>query len=95
MQTADVNGISFLFFNMVKGPHYLEARVREAFNLAVDRETLVTKVDPRVLLGLGFSVFALGPAIAHVIAASLIWRFPLDEAAHAEIRDALATQSAT
>jgi Na+/melibiose symporter-like transporter len=40
-------------------------------------------------------VFALGPAIAHVIAASVIWRFPLDEAAHAEIRDALATQSAT
>jgi Na+/melibiose symporter-like transporter len=40
-------------------------------------------------------VFALGPAIAHVIAASLIWRFPLDEAAHAEIRDALAAQSAT
>ena len=47
LQTADVNGTTFLFFNMVPGPHYLDAGVREAFNLAIDRETLVTKVDPR------------------------------------------------
>jgi len=47
LKTADVNGTTFLFFNMVKGPHYLDPAVREAFNLAVDRETLVTKVDPR------------------------------------------------
>lgn len=31
-------------------------------------------------------VFALGPAIAHALSAALIARFPLDEAAHAEIR---------
>jgi oligopeptide transport system substrate-binding protein len=47
MKTADVNGTTFLFFNMAKGPHFLDIRVREAFNLAIDRETLVTKVDPR------------------------------------------------
>jgi Na+/melibiose symporter-like transporter len=35
-------------------------------------------------------VFALGPAVAHVIAAALIWRFPLDQAAHEEVRRALA-----
>jgi Na+/melibiose symporter-like transporter len=31
-------------------------------------------------------VFALGPAIAHAISAALVARFPLDEAAHSEIR---------
>jgi Na+/melibiose symporter-like transporter len=40
-------------------------------------------------------VFALGPALAHIIAASLIWRFPLDEAAHREIRRALEARSTT
>ncbi|GGF09084.1 peptide ABC transporter substrate-binding protein [Aliidongia dinghuensis] len=45
--TADVNGFTFLFFNMTKGPFKEDVRLREAFNLAVDRETLVTKVDPR------------------------------------------------
>src|SRR3546814_13414607 len=35
-------------------------------------------------------VFALGPAIAHAFSAALLARFPLDEAAHAEIRRPLA-----
>ncbi|WP_375187038.1 MFS transporter [Sphingobium yanoikuyae] len=43
---------------------------------------------PTALEGLK-TVFALGPAIAHIIATLIIWRFPLDEAAHAEIRRAL------
>lgn len=34
-------------------------------------------------------VFALGPALAHIFATLVIWRFPLDETAHAEIRRAL------
>ncbi|MEG3148729.1 MFS transporter [Sphingomonas sp. ZT3P38] len=34
-------------------------------------------------------VFAFGPAIAHIIAAAIIWRFPLDRAAHDEVRRAL------
>jgi Na+/melibiose symporter-like transporter len=50
--------------------------------------------QPEALEALKY-VFALGPAIAHVIAASLIWRFPLDEAAHADVARTLATQSAT
>jgi Na+/melibiose symporter-like transporter len=50
--------------------------------------------QPEALEALKY-VFALGPAVAHVIAASLIWRFPLDEAAHAGIARTLATQSAT
>jgi len=50
--------------------------------------------QPEALEALKY-VFALGPAIAHVIAASLIWRFPLDEAGHAEVARTLATQSAT
>lgn len=47
--------------------------------------------DPKVansaeaLTGLLY-VFALGPALAHALSALLIVRFPLDEAAHAEIR---------
>lgn len=36
-------------------------------------------------------VFALGPATAHILAAALIWRFPLDQAAYAEVRRALDT----
>ncbi|HAF42789.1 MAG TPA: sodium:melibiose symporter [Sphingobium sp.] len=34
-------------------------------------------------------LFAIGPALAHILATAIIWRFPLDEAAHAEIRRAL------
>ncbi|TNE40676.1 MAG: MFS transporter [Sphingomonadales bacterium] len=34
-------------------------------------------------------VFALGPALAHLLATFIIRRFPLDEGAHAEIRRAL------
>jgi len=41
--------------------------------------------DPAALDGLLY-VFALGPALAHTLAAFLIARFPLDENAHAEIR---------
>ncbi|WP_411341627.1 MFS transporter [Sphingopyxis sp. J-6] len=41
--------------------------------------------SPEALTGL-LLVFALGPAIAHAFSAALIARFPLDEAAHAEIR---------
>lgn len=44
--------------------------------------------DATALEGLK-TVFALGPALAHIIATLIIWRFPLDEAAHAEIRRAL------
>jgi Na+/melibiose symporter-like transporter len=40
-------------------------------------------------------VFALGPATAHIIATLIIWRFPIDEAAHAEIRRALDARDAT
>jgi Na+/melibiose symporter-like transporter len=38
-------------------------------------------------------VFALGPALAHILAAALIWRFPLDQAAYAEVRRALDAQT--
>lgn len=41
--------------------------------------------SPEALTGL-LLVFAAGPAIAHAFSAALIARFPLDEAAHAEIR---------
>ncbi len=41
--------------------------------------------SPEALNGL-LIVFGLGPAIAHALSAALIARFPLDEAAHAEIR---------
>lgn len=34
-------------------------------------------------------VFALGPTVAHIISASLIWRFPIDQTRHAAIRAAL------
>ena len=37
-------------------------------------------------------VFALGPAIAHLASAALIYRFGLDEARHREIRTALETR---
>ena len=40
------------------------------------------------------AVFALGPAIAHVISAAIIRGFPLDETRHGEIRRALAARDA-
>lgn len=47
LQVADINGITFILFNMVKGPLAQDIRLREALNLAIDREALVTKIDPR------------------------------------------------
>jgi Na+/melibiose symporter-like transporter len=43
---------------------------------------------PEALLGLKL-VFALGPALSHIVSAALIVGFPLDERGHAEIRRAL------
>ena len=51
---------------------------------------------PQALLGLKL-VFALGPALSHIVSAALIVGFPLDERRHAEIRlalDARATATA-
>ncbi len=46
---------------------------------------------PEALLGLKL-VFALGPALSHIVSAALIVGFPLDERAHADIRRALDTR---
>jgi oligopeptide transport system substrate-binding protein len=46
LHSALTDEIYFLFFNMAKGPLARDARVREAINLAVDRDFLVTRVDP-------------------------------------------------
>ena len=43
---------------------------------------------PQALLGLKL-VFALGPALSHLVSAALITRFPLDERRHGAIRAAL------
>jgi Na+/melibiose symporter-like transporter len=40
-------------------------------------------------------VFAIGPALAHILAAWLVYGFPLDERAHDRIRRALAERDAT
>jgi oligopeptide transport system substrate-binding protein len=44
--TADINGDFLIFFNMVKGKLAEDKRLREAFNLALDRDTLVEKIEP-------------------------------------------------
>jgi GPH family glycoside/pentoside/hexuronide:cation symporter len=49
--------------------------------------------SPQALRGL-LLVFALGPALAHIISAALINRFPLDAAAHGRIREKLALRDA-
>jgi Na+/melibiose symporter-like transporter len=50
--------------------------------------------SPEVLLRLKL-LFALGPALAHAASAILIWRFPLDQSRHAEIRRALEAAAPT
>jgi oligopeptide transport system substrate-binding protein len=45
--SVPANSNSFLFFNMTKGVLAEKPDVRRAINLALDRETLVTKIDPR------------------------------------------------
>ncbi|HLZ65989.1 MAG TPA: peptide ABC transporter substrate-binding protein [Aliidongia sp.] len=45
--SAPANQHAFMPINMVKGPLATDARLREALNLAVDREVLVSKLDPR------------------------------------------------
>jgi glycoside/pentoside/hexuronide:cation symporter, GPH family len=47
--------------------------------------------SPEALRGLAL-VFALGPALAHLISAGLIFNFPIDQARHAEILKALEDQ---
>ena len=47
LRSAPTNATTLLFFNMVKGPLAQDIRLREAINLAVDREVLVAKIDPR------------------------------------------------
>ena len=47
LHSAPVNLTTIAFFNMVKGPLAQDIRVREAFNLAIDRDVLVSKIDPR------------------------------------------------
>jgi Na+/melibiose symporter-like transporter len=49
--------------------------------------------SPAALEGLKY-VFALGPALSHLLATLIIWRFPLDEQAHAEIRRELELRDA-
>lgn len=49
---------------------------------------------PEALHGVAL-VFALGPALAHIAAAWLVYGFPLDERAHDRIRRALAERDAT
>lgn len=39
-------------------------------------------------------VFALGPALAHLLSAAILWRFPLDAQRHAAIRRALDARAA-
>jgi len=48
---------------------------------------------PEALQGL-LMVFALGPALAHLVSALLVFRFPLDAHAHASIRARLAEREA-
>ena len=45
--SAPGNEIAFMPINLVSGPLAQDIRLREALDLATDRETLVTKVDPR------------------------------------------------
>ncbi|MDB5363463.1 MAG: peptide transporter substrate-binding protein [Rhodospirillales bacterium] len=45
--SAPINSTALLFFNMAKGPLSQDIRLREAFNLGIDREVLVTKIDAR------------------------------------------------
>lgn len=45
--SAPANQHAFMPINMVSGPPAHDIRIREALNLAIDRETLVTKIDPR------------------------------------------------
>ena len=49
--------------------------------------------SPEALEALKYA-FALGPAVAHIISAALIWRFPLDQTRHAAIRRALDERAA-
>jgi oligopeptide transport system substrate-binding protein len=46
LHTALENSYSFIPFNMTKGPLSQDIRLREAFNLAIDRDILATKINP-------------------------------------------------
>lgn len=44
---APANQLTFMPINMTKGPLAQDVRLREALNLAIDRDVLVGKIDPR------------------------------------------------
>lgn len=46
LHTALINQIDFIYFNMAKGVLAQDRRIREALNLATDREAIATKIDP-------------------------------------------------
>lgn len=75
----------FLFqfvFGIFAGPIWLRIGRRYGkHRTAVAGELVQVVINLALLL-----VFAAGPAIAHALSAALIARFPLDEAAHIEIR---------
>ncbi|HEV2675953.1 MAG TPA: peptide ABC transporter substrate-binding protein, partial [Aliidongia sp.] len=47
LHVGDTDGLWYLFFNMKKGILAEHKGIREALSLAVDRQTIVTKIDPR------------------------------------------------
>ncbi len=47
LHTGPTRSISFIFFNVKKGLLAEHPKLREALSLAVDREVIATKVDPR------------------------------------------------
>jgi oligopeptide transport system substrate-binding protein len=47
LHSGQILGLGFLFFNLKKGPFADHPKLRQALSLAVDRETLVEKVEAR------------------------------------------------
>jgi oligopeptide transport system substrate-binding protein len=59
LRVAPINSTVLLVINLTKGPLSQDARLREALNLATDRETIVTKIVP---LG-GKAAYAVTPPV--------------------------------
>ncbi|MGB8840973.1 MAG: peptide ABC transporter substrate-binding protein [Aliidongia sp.] len=71
VRTAPAFGILYMFFNMTRGPWATDRRIREALNLALDRDALVTKVDQR---GEPAAYGLVPVAISNYMAQSYDWR---------------------
>jgi Na+/melibiose symporter-like transporter len=88
------SGLLFSIFNVTNNAA-AAAAVGLAYPLIALFGFVPGHANSRAALSALAILFAVGPATGHLLSAALIWRFPLDERRHAELRIALEERDRT